>query len=192
MTKWLSNILIIIGIVLCVIFLQHKFFPTIIDESIHTSDTIYQDTGKVVYVPQPYPIFVDTSRIDTVILPVDSAAIVAEYLALHQKYYSTYHYEDTLVDDSTMYIKINSEISQNKPLKYYVDWYDRTPTVINNTTNIYRQNEFYLGLDIGNQELSANLLFLSKKGYIFGVGYDPLNKTVQAKGYININKLKLW
>ena len=142
MKKILGNILTIVIIVGLVIFIQYKFFPNVIDNSTHTSDTIYQDTGRIVYTPQPYPIFVDTGRIDTIILPIDSAAIVEKYLELHQDYYSTYFYKDTVKNDSTAFIEIQSEITQNKPVRYDLVYYDRTPTVINNTTNIYSKKIF--------------------------------------------------
>jgi len=192
MKKLIINIVTILIIVGAVVFLQHRYFPTVIDNSTHTSDTIWQDSIQVEYYPKPYPVYIDTSRIDTVHIPADSAAITKAYLALHQDFYSTYFYTDTLKDDSTALIKVDAEITQNKPIKYTLGYFDRTPSIINNTTNIYSQNEVFLGLDIGTQELSANLLYKSKKGYIFGVGYDPIRSNFQVKGYIKIDKLKLW
>ena len=192
MKKLIINIVTILIVVGAVIFLQHKYFPTVIDESTHTSDTIWKDSIQLEYYPKPYPVYIDTSSVDTVIIPADSVAITKAYLVLHQDFYSTYFYTDTLQDDSLALAIIDAEITQNKPVKYTYNHFDRAPSIINNTTNIYVQNEFYLGLEVGQEELSANLLFKSKKGYIFGVGFDPIRSNIQMKGYININKIKLW
>jgi len=192
MKKLVINIITILVVVGVVILLQHKYFPTVIDESTHTTDTIWQDTIQIEYYAKPYPVYIDTSRIDTVLIPADSAAITKAYLALHQDFYSTYFYTDTLQDDSLALATIDAEITQNKPVKYNYSYFDRTPSIINNTTNIYRQNEFYIGLGTREQSLNANLLFKSKKGYIFEAGYDPFKKQFEAKGYISIKKLKIW
>ena len=189
MKNLLNNIIVILIIIGLTIFIQHKYFPNIIDNSTHTSDTIWKDSTHIEYYPKYYPVYRDTGSVKIVELPADSAAITKAYLELHKDFYSTYFYNDTLKNDSLAFIAIQSKITQNRPIKYTLDYINRTPSIINNTTNIYTQNEIYLGLDIGTKEFSTNLLYKSKKGYIFGVGYDPINNSIQAKGYINVNKI---
>lgn len=190
--KLLSNLLAIVIIVGIAIFVQHKFFPRVIKKTVHTSDTIWQDTGSVVKVPKPYPVYRDTGSVQIIKLPADSAAIAKAYLKLHEDFYSTYFYKDTLVDDSTMFIELGAKITQNKPIEYKTNWIDRTPSVINRTTVIHSQNEFYIGLGGGYQKTSINLLFKSKEGFIFTGGYDPIHNKIEGAGYIQLNKLKIW
>lgn len=190
--KLLTNLLVIAAIIAGALFIQHKFFPRVIKETVHTSDTIWQDTGSIVKVPKPYPVYRDTGSVKIIKLPADSAAIAKAYLKLHKDFYSTYFYKDTLVDDSTMFIELGAKITQNKPIEYETNWIDRTPSVINKKTVIHSQNEFYIGLGVGAQEINANLLFKSKEGYIFTVGYDPIHNRIEGAGYIQLNKLKIW
>lgn len=188
--KKIVNWLIVIGVILLVIFLQHKYFPTV--TTITTTDTIWKDTGSVSYIPKPYPVYIDTSRTDTIIIPADSLAIVQAYIKLHQEFYSTYFYKDTVLNDSSMFIEIGTKISQNKPLNYSVTYFDKTPTVINNITNIYAKNEFFIGAEVGLNNFSPGLVFSSKKGYLIEGNYDVLNSQIKVGAYVNINKLKLW
>lgn len=194
MKKLLINIITIVLIILAVIFVQHKFFPRIETETITVTDTFWKDTTIVEYIPDsiPVPYKVIVYETDTVKMPADSLAIVKSYLELHKDFYSTYFYKDTVQNDSLALAIIDAEISQNKPQKYTLSYFDRIPSIINNTTTIHTQNEFFIGLELGNQELSLNGLYKTKKGYIFGIGYDPLNSSFQAKGYINVSKIKLW
>lgn len=192
MKKLLTNLIIIIIIVGIVIFMQHKYFPTIITNTIHTSDTIYQDSIIVEYIPKPYPVYIDTSRVDTVYIPSNDSLLRILYLNLHQKYFSTYTYNDTIKNDSLAFIGLEAKITQNKPIFYKETYFDKTPSIINNTTNIYSKNEFYIGLGTREQSLNINLLLKSKNNYIFEAGYDPFKNTFEVKGFIDIKKLKLW
>lgn len=187
MKKIFINIFIIIIIIGITIFVQNKFFPTVIDESTHTTDTIWQDSIKIEYYPKPYPVDIIVSRIDTIEVPADSAAITKAYLELHQDFYSTYFYVDTLQNDSLGLAVLGAEITQNRPIKYDFSYFDRTPSIINNTTNIYSQNEFYIGLN----NTAPSILFKSKKEWMIGAGYDLINKEerIRIQGYINLNKI---
>lgn len=192
MNKWISNILAVIVIVCMFMFMQYKFFPKIETETITVTDTLWKDTTIVKYVPKPYPIYIDTSRTDTVYVPTDDSLLKVLYLSLHQKYFSTYTYNDTIKNDSLAFMSLESKITQNKPIFYKETYFDRTPSIISNTTNISSQNEFYIGLSAGYNKLGPNLLFKSKKDYIFGIEYNVLNSSIEGKVGINVNKLKPW
>ena len=187
MKNLITNLITILIIVGLVIFIQHKYFPTIINNSTHTSDTIWKDTVITKYVPKPYPIYIDTSRIDTVYIPANDSILKILYLNLHQKYFSTYTYNDTIKNDSLAFMSLETKITQNKPIFYKETYFDRTPSIINNTTNIYSQNEFYIGLN----NTAPSLLFKHKNGWIIGGGYDLLNKNerIKIQAYYNLNKL---
>jgi len=176
------------------LFITRQFFPKVETEIIYETDTIWDDSLIVKKVPNPYPVYIDTSRIDTVYIPADTTELINKYLNLHQKFYSIYDYIDTLKNDSIAFISINSKITQNKPNNYTLTYFDRTPSIINKKTTIknYSQNEIYVGVDVGNKEFSANILYKSKKDIIFGVGYDPINNSLQGKAYIKLNTPKLW
>jgi hypothetical protein len=187
---------IIIFVILWVVSLsiiQH-YFPKVETETIYQTDTVWRDSLIVEKIPNPYPVYIDTSRIDTVYIPADTTELINKYLTLHQKFHSVYNYIDTLKNDTTAFIKVKSKITKNKPIKYDLVYYDRTPSVINNQTiiNNYSTNELYVGIDVGNKEFSANILYKSKKDIIFGVGYDPINNSLQGKAYIKLNTPKLW
>jgi len=194
MKKLIINIITILVVVGVVIFLQHRFFPTVVNVSTHTSDTVWNDTTIIKFktntVWEAY--YVETIKIDTIKLPVDSAAITEAYLKLYTDYHSVYFHKDTLQNDSSALAILDYEISQNKPKYKSFTNFNRIPSIINNTTNIYSQNELYVGLGTGKDELTANLLFKSKKGYIFEAGYDPFRSNFEVKGFIDIKKLKIW
>jgi len=187
MKKLITNIITILVIVGVVIFIQHKYFPREIDISTHTSDTVWQDSIHIEYYPKPYPVFIDTNKVKIITLPTDSAAITKAYLKLHKDFNSIYFYKDTLQNDSLGLGILDAEITQNRPKKYTFSYFDRTPSVINNTTNIYSQNEFYIGLN----NTAPSVLFKSKKGWMIGGGYDLVDdrQRIKIQGYINLNKI---
>jgi len=187
---------IIIFVVLWAISLPiiRHYFPKVETETIYKTDTLWKDSLVVEKIPNPYPVYIDTSRIDTVYIPTDTTELINRYLSLHQKFNSVYGYVDTLKNDSIAFIEVTSKITQNKPIKYDLTYYDKTPSVINNKKVIknYSRNEVYIGVDVGNKEFSANILYKSKKDIIFGIGYDPINNSLQGKAYIKLNTPKLW
>jgi len=191
MKKYLN---IIIFIIICVgaLLISRHFFPKVIIESTHTSDTIWKDSVRVEYYPKSYPVYIDTGSVKVIELPIDSAAITKAYIKLHKEFYSTYFYTDTLKDDTTAFIQIDAQISQNKPVKYTLGYFDRTPSIINNTTNIHSQNEFYIGARSDYGGFNVNLLYKSKKGYILTGGYNPITSKVEVGGYVKLDKIKFW
>lgn len=175
MRKTISNTLLVAGIILLVVFIQRKFFPTTITETIHTSDTIWQDTTiikfKIDTVYKPY--YVKVFQTDTVTLPVDSAGIAEAYLELYSDFYSTYYYNDTLQDDSIALAVLNYEISQNKPKYNTFKNYSKKPSVINNTTTIYANRPtLYLKGQLGVNHVAPGLMLETGKGYVFELSYD--------------------
>ena len=193
MKKTLTNTVIIILVAIVIgTILDNKFNPNIVSNTI--SDTVYQDTGSVKYYPNPYPVYIDTGSTDTVKfqLPVDSAEITKAYIELHKKFFATYFYKDTLKNDSSAFISVGTKITQNKPVSYDLIYFNKAPSVINNTTNIYSKNEIMIGIDAGENLICPNLLYKTKKGYIFGVGYNTQNNGVVFKAGININSIIKW
>lgn len=191
MRKILLNLLVVLIIIVGVVFLTKKYFPTV--TTITITDTVWADTVKITdYIPKPYPVYVDTSKTDTVYIPLDDSLLRRLYLDLHQKYYSTYHYNDTIKNDSIGLGILKIDITKNTPILYNLTYLNRIPVIINNTTNIYHQNELFIGAEVGLNSFSPGLVFSSKKGYLIEGNYDVLNNQIKVGAYVNINKLKLW
>lgn len=184
--KRIVNWLLVVGIIVGIIFVKDKYFPKVITTT--TTDTIWKDSIVVQYIQKGYPVYIDTSRIDTVYVPADTAELIEKYLKLHQNFYSSYFYKDTLLNDTSAFIEVEAKISQNKPLNYTLTYFDRTPSIINNTTNIYSKNEIFIGFN----NTAPTVLYKSKNGWMGGVGYDLLDKNerIRIQGYIELDKIK--
>jgi hypothetical protein len=170
--KKLTNFIVIVGIVCAVIFLQHKFFPRVVDESTHTSDTIWNNRVVTITDTAIVPVYINTSRIDTVKIPADSAAIVAAYLKLHQNYNSTKYYNDTLKDDTVAFISLEEKVAQNEIKSRSLTYQNRVPTIINNTTISQSKGILYGQGQVGIDDVSVGLRYKTKKEYQYGLSYD--------------------
>jgi hypothetical protein len=103
---------IIIGVLtLYSVFTTYKLIsdkPQIVTNTITIpGDILYKDT--IVYKPKPYKVEVH----DTTYIPRDSAQCVADYRELYKKFSSTNYYKDTLRNDTSMTVVVNSTISNN-------------------------------------------------------------------------------
>ena len=148
-------------------------------------DTIvYQDTT---YIPVPY--FIDTGSTKYIYMPVDTSAIIADYLT--KKYYS-----DTLVNDSNLFVAIydvmqyNSIISRQPVIRFF-------PTIITKTNTVVKDpvlvRKLFAGIGVGRNpkefSLTANLMYISKRDNAYSFSYDVLNKDMYVTMYWKI-KLK--
>ena len=164
--------------------IKGKYYPEIIDNS--TTDTVFLDTVKAKYkIKKAKPIYIDTGSVKYIKLPADSAEITKEYLKLHKAFYSTYFYSDTLKNDSVAFIKINTKITQNKPISYDLKYFNRIPQQIKKTTILPYRNSLLIGLDVGNDLIEPNIVYNTKK-YYFGAGYNFQHSGLVLKFGINI------
>jgi hypothetical protein len=134
--------------------------------------------------PQPDPVIVHLPG-EPVIIPadVDTAAIL-------KKFYTTFRYywqfPETFTDGDSIRIKLNTTISQNKPLVYDLSYQWLKPqTIINNNVDnsVSYSKYLYLGLDLPfynmeNAEITA--LFAFRRGYLGG-GYSPFARGFSLK-----------
>ena len=95
-------------------------------------DVVYKDT--IVYKPKPYKIEVH----DTTYIPRDSAQCVADYRELYKKYSSTSIYKDTLRNDTSMTVVVNSTISNNILQNIQLHSKNNRPISITNTVITYK------------------------------------------------------
>jgi hypothetical protein len=142
----------------------------------------YKDTGSIKW--KDYPILIPFFKPLT---KEDTANILHDYL-------STNYSSDTIVNDSLLWFKLNSEITQNKLLSAKGKYFIKRPTqTINNNPIQPLTNQLYLGIGLGgnyqqNSKLSAfgNILLKTKKDNIWNIGIDPINKIIVGTGYIKI------
>lgn len=122
---------------------------------------------------------------DVIIQPVDTAAILQNYFALHvydRKWYGL----DSLTKDSLLYVNIHDTITQNRSIGNKFQYKILRPQTItyNSIDNsVLYAKYLYAGLDIPfyNAEFSElSLLFAFKRGYI-GAGYAPMARGFSLK-----------
>jgi hypothetical protein len=134
---------------------------------------------------------------DTILAKVDTAAILKDY-------FSIYSYSHDMVDD-TLSAVINTVVTQNKPIKYTLDYKVLTPftTVVNTQDNsITYQKYLQFGLNVpiysfkadsakfdNMNKLSLELNYVFPKGY-FGVGWQPQGNVLGVRFGATLIKLK--
>ena len=172
MKNVLSQALILIIIVALTIFVQRRYFPNIQvkEKPIEVVDTFYQDTGSVEYIPRPFPVYKDTVIRDTVKLPADSAQLAELYLQLYKEFHSYYTYKDTLRDNDTIFISLETEISENKPYKYNLTYYSKVPKTIKK--EYYHSSFLYGGVTLGKNTIAPKLGYMFKNDFGVEAGYN--------------------
>jgi hypothetical protein len=97
-------------------------------------DIIYKDT--IVYQPKPYKVEIPIH--DTTYIPTDSAQCVADYKKLYKRFSSTNYYKDTLRNDTSMTVVVNSSISNNILQDIQLRSKNNRPISISNTIVTYK------------------------------------------------------
>ncbi|MBU2552926.1 MAG: hypothetical protein KKF98_00605 [Bacteroidetes bacterium] len=180
---------IIITILLLALFLQHKYTPepkTIIDIQT-TTDTIHDTISNTIHHYTPKPIYTDTGSTKWRWNPVDTNEILADYFARH-------FYMDTLQNDSNALIILYDTVSQNQ-ITYRQPHITLYSQLIRQTTIVEvsqsSKNKLFFGMALGrnpNQfSLAPSVLLQSKKGRVYSLSYDILNKDL----YVGIH-WQLW
>jgi len=111
---------------------------------------------------------------DTFFKDVDTAAIL-------KNHFSVFRYKWYKLDTGKLELYLFTTITQNKPIKYELDYKILQPqTIINNTqdNSITYKSYLYAGLDIfcPNMEYSEIALFYASRKSLLGIGYAPLSK----------------
>lgn len=158
----------------------------------HTRDTIKGDS-----IPYPVETIKWKDSIEYVekereLSEMDSAEIIAAYLAVYQAYKDTTVYQDTLKNDTLAFIQLNEKISENKIADRELIYEDRTPVITITNTLVKQDKTWSLigGLDgaIGPQfntiSLGAGLVTTSNRVYI--IKYDPVNDMFGGSIYLPI------
>jgi len=149
-------------------------------------DTIHDTLPYPVVHYLPKLTYRDTGSVKWKSLPVDTSAILADYFARH-------FYKDTLLNDTNALIIVSDTISQNKII-YRLPDLRIYPHIIRQTTYIkqkvpYRRKLFFgigAGRSFNRFGLSANMLYITKKGHAYSFSYDVLNKSFYLGMYWKI------
>lgn len=129
---------------------------------------------------------------ETVIQPVDTAAILRDYFAVHIYDRDWLGMEG---NDSILTVSIKDSISQNRSIGNEFTYRILRPQTITNTTqdnSIHYNSYLYGGLDLPLPNLeyaSVDVLYAFSRGYL-GFGYIPLQKGLSIKGGVKIAKFQ--
>ena len=155
-------------------------------DTVRITDTIPGDSipYAVKIKGDPYPVYVDC----TLVVPAN-----VDTLAILQDYYRKYYYDDTLMSDTSAYIRLMAHTFMNTLVYDSLIFQNKRKTSIHTTIITPRTPEklkvfLGIGTTFGSSRLSAtgNILFIVPKGYDISGGYDFINKEILFTGYLPI------
>ncbi len=147
---------------------------TVITEYVTVHDTIIK------YTPKPYKV-VDTDTI----YQLDSA----ECRELAKKYYAELIYNDTLINDSTLFFSISETVSRNMIVYRSVNYIQsKQVETITKTINVYDKNIFIGDISIISDFKS--LQFAVKLGGSFVYKNNGVRLGVQSNGLIEVGYVR--
>lgn len=139
----------------------------------------------------PVPVYIETNDTFWRDRDVDTAAILADY-------FSKVYYSDTLMDDTSAFIALQSHVTENRLHYDELLFQNRrikqitTTTIINQYPDL--KTKWFIGGGVnllpGSPGLSADLLIVTKKKISFEGGYDFINKMATAKAFYLISLRK--
>lgn len=133
----------------------------------------------------PVHIYHDTGSTRWRNLPIDTMAILKDY-------YSIYFYDDTLMNDTSAFIRLQSHTIENK--LHYGNLYfqnKRAKQIITTITPPAPERvKWFVGMGVnaipGKQFLSGNLMIESPSGFAIAGAYDFMNSNVIVTGFYKI------
>jgi hypothetical protein len=185
--KW-YNIVLVVIILLGIIFVQREFFPNKVLVTKTTTSIIKEDS--IVYKPKLAPYAVEVPVIDSVPIPIDSAALVAKYLEIHKEYFTVRYYKDSTTIDSMGYVITKFKVTQNQASEYSLHYNLEKKKIINTTTIANVKNNLYIGGVIGKENVSPMIIFNNKDRCNYIVSYNLVRSEINFGVAVNINKLK--
>jgi hypothetical protein len=97
-------------------------------ESVTTIITVPGDEEpEIEYLPEPYPVYRDTGSARWIHQPIDTMAILQDYLSRNA-------YRRVLKDDSSAFIAINDTVTRNRLTAFSFEFQNRRPTTVIQTT----------------------------------------------------------
>ncbi len=157
--------------------------PTIVTNTVILHDTVIHTIDKWHYVQNTDTIIYT----DTIIQPVDTAKILADYFALH-----VYSRNWT---DSLLTVDLRDTVTQNKFLQNDFRYKILRPQIITTIVtdnSIHYSKYIYLGVDFPVKDLKyADFSVLAAfKDFYIGGGYNPQLKSLSFKGGVRVIKFR--
>lgn len=160
----------------------------------YQTDTIVQmvyDSTSVqstVYVPKWYEKKVYVNVPTLVYMPVDTAAILADY-------FDTYFYADTLMNDTTAFIAVYDQVNQNKIGARQWTYINRRPTqLITTITNVNdcKKWNIAVGSFFGGTpqrfDYGLGVIVTTNNRASYGAEYCFSDKSIRLGYYYNLRK----
>lgn len=173
--------LYILGIVLgCSLGLNYILWnkqPTVIIKNrLIPGDTVY--TEKTITKLKPYKVLVPD--IDTITLTVNDSTCIEEYIKLYLEHNTKVSYKDTVQNDTSMTIIVDSYVFRNKLDSFKVSSKNNRPIAITTITNVTSATSKYgAGLMIGYKTITPLVSYSIKNNIDILGGYEVLNKNPQ-------------
>ena len=184
--KW-YNILTMVVILLVLVFFQRRFFP-------ETNTIIYTDTtiitkDSIVYKDSLIPYAVKLP-VDSVIIPADSAKLVARYLVLHREFFTEKYFADSVKIDSVGDIKVKFKVTQNSVFDYSLKYNLQSKKIVTQTL-ANPKNSLYIGGTVGLNNISPIVIVNNKDKYNYFVSYNLIRGELNVGVAVNINRIKM-
>ena len=175
---------LVIGLILGLIggYLYTYLYPnTIIEEKIeyrykYATKTVYLDRPKIRNYILPE---------DTLIIPADTAELIARYREIWLSHNTRNFYQDTFKLDTFGYFVSNIQVIRNE-----VDSLNGTYNLIIpekiTTKFVYPKNSLYIGGLVGQGNISPMVMYTNKGKYNYLVSYNLVRSEVSAGVIIKI------
>ena len=183
--KRLLEILGVVLVIVAVIFIQRKYFPTVEMQS--TTDTVYTTHTDTITIVKLVP-YKESLPPDTIFIPADTSELLAMYRTLHQDFYTKRYYSQNYKVDSIGTATVKGRVFMNRLDSLQFNYNLRPATVINNTIISPSYNSIFVGVDY-NKGIIRNISFNQKNRYIYKVGYNLSSSSIELGVSVNINKL---
>lgn len=170
------NIWAVIIVLIVIIFAQRECsrpYPVNPSGITIVVDTIYDLEIKRDSIHFPVPYLVIETVIDTVLIDVDTAAILHDYFAMRI-------YNDTLVDDDDLYFSISDTVHRNRLLGRSFEYQNRRPVGFDVSVDIPSpKRNFYIGgMIMGSPDhfgAGPGIAYQAKDMNLYAYQYDLIN-----------------
>ena len=167
----LYNLVIGIVVGLIVGYIYTLLYPnTIIEEKVEIK---YKYVNKTVYIDAP-KIRSFMLPEDTLVIPADTAELIARYRQIWTSHNTRNFYQDTLNFDTLGYCVSNIQVIRNTidSLSYTYNLKIPEKTI---TKFVYPKNNLYIGGLIGKENISPMVMYTKTGKYNFFVNYNLVN-----------------
>ena len=142
----------------------------------YATNTVYLDAPKIRSFILPE---------DTLVIPADTAELIARYKSLWINHNTRNFYQDTLKFDTLGYCVINTQVIKNNldslNGKFSLKIPEKTITKF-----VYPKNSLYIGGLVGKETVSPMIMYTNKGKYNYMVSYNLVRSEINAGVVIKI------